>query len=331
MKVLFLSDFFLSGQTTHVLELARQLQILGIDVHIAFGTIHSKLFWSHYTPYLRQHNISFSERADLASLTKGWSKRKPDLIHSQSSTLFQRAQLLSSRLDIPYILTCHGLGFNQARYRQLLMTASAVIAIGPNVAKEIFDLNARVVVILNGVDTEHFIPPAKEPSPRKSIIYVGRLERKRIEVLKELATAHETVTKKPLRIISNWNPGLPGTIFKSWQPDLVPVLQNAGIVAACGRTAREALSTGNAVLLMQQAYDGIISPQLVTQDDFDFSGNLGRSSNANLRSDLQGLLRSSYKLKKLQNWSRNYALAHLSSDQMARETLALYREILESS
>ena len=42
-----LSDFFLSGQTTHVLELAKQLQVLGTDVHISFGTIHSRLFWSH--------------------------------------------------------------------------------------------------------------------------------------------------------------------------------------------------------------------------------------------------------------------------------------------
>lgn len=327
MKVLFLSDFFLSGQTTHVLELARQLQVLGIDVHIAFGTIHSKLFWSHYTSYLRQHNIPFSERADLASLTKGWSKHKPDLIHSQSSTLFQRAQLLSSRLEIPYVLTCHGLGFNQARYRNLLMAASAIVAIGPNVAQEISNLNSRVVVILNGIDTEHFTPPGKELGLRKSIVYVGRLESKRIDVLRHLATAHETVTKKPLRIISNWNPGLPGTIFKSWQPDLAPVLQNAGIVAACGRTAREALSAGNAVLLMQQAYDGIISPQLVTREDFDFSGNLGRFPLAKIQSDLQGLLRSSYRLKKLQNWSRNYALAHLSSEQMAKKTLDLYREI----
>ncbi len=330
MKVLFLSDFFLSGQTTHVVELAKQLRTQGVDVHIAFGTIHSKLFWSHYTSYLREHNIPFTERADLATLAKGWSKVKPDLIHCQSSTLFHRAQLLSSRLDIPYILTCHGLGFNQARYRPLLTAASAVIAIGPNIAQEICGLNSSVIVILNGIDTERFVPPAKEPGLRKSVIYVGRLERGRIEILKNLAAAHEAVVKKPLTIVSNWNPGLAGTVFKSWQPDLVPVLQRTGIVAACGRTAREALSSGNAVLLMQQAYDGVISPQLVTQDNFDFSGNLGRFSHTDIQSDLQGLLRSSYKLKKLQNWSRNYALAHLSSEQMAKKTLDLYREVIKS-
>ncbi len=330
MKVLFLSDFFLSGQTTHVLELARQLQNLGIEVHIAFGTIHSNLFWSHYTPYLQQHNISFSQGAELLQLISWCRTFKPDLVHSQSSTLFQRAQLLSSRFDIPYILTCHGLGFNQARYRHLLLMAGAVIAIGPNVAGEIVGLNQNVVTIPNGIDTELFTPPAGSAGPRKNIVYVGRLEKRRIDALRHLALAHEAVARSPLRIISNWNPGIPGTIFKPWQPDLVPHFQSSGIVAACGRTAREALSCGNAVLLMQQAYDGIISPQLVTRHDFDFSGNLGRFPYAKLKTDLQGLLRSSYRLKKLQNWGRRYSLVHLSSEQMAKRTAEVYLDALKS-
>lgn len=328
MKVLLLSDFFLSGQTTHVLELAKELQALGTQVHIAFGTIHSKLFRTHYRHYLGQQQISFSEEADLARLISLSGKFKPDLIHSQSSTLFQRAQLLASRLSVPYILTCHGLGFNQARYRYLIQDASAVIAIGPNVAKEISHLNPNITVILNGIDTARFAPPPDHKGSRKDIIYVGRLEEKRIEPLRHLARIHQEITSKPLCIISNWNPNIRNTRFKPWQADLVPHFQNSGIVAACGRTAREALSCGNAVLLMQQSYDGIISPSLVTRWDFDFSGNLGRFSYEQLRKDLSGLLRSNYRLKKLQTWGRNYALAHLSSEQMAKKTLAVYQELL---
>jgi len=330
MKVLFLSDFFLSGQTTHVLELAKQLRILGVEVHIAFGAIHSKLFWTHYAGYLQKHNISYSEGADLATLKSRCQSLKPDLIHSQSSTLFQRAQLLSSRLGIPYILTCHGLGFNQLRYRHLLLMASAVIAIGPNVAQEIAGLSHTIVTIPNGIDTESFTPPSESLGPRKSIIYIGRLEQKRIEPLRQLALAHEALVKSPLRIISNWNPGIPGTIFRSWQPDPIPYLQNAGIVAACGRTAREAMSCGNVVLLMQQRYDGVISPNLVTRYDFDFSGNVGRFPYENVRSDLEDLLQSPSKLKKLQNWSRKYAVAHLSSEQMAKRTVNVYIEAIKS-
>ncbi|NLL46963.1 MAG: glycosyltransferase family 4 protein [Firmicutes bacterium] len=328
MKVLFLSDFFLSGQTTHVLELAKQLQFLGTDIHIAFGTIHSKLFRTHYRHDLARQKLSFSEGAELKKLLSLCHTFKPDLIHSQSSTLFQRAQLLASRIGVPYILTCHGLGFNHARYRYLFQDAAAVIAIGPNVAQEISHLNPNVTVILNGVDTHRFHPPTDDTGLRKSIIYVGRLEQKRIEPLRHLAQIYTELTKKPLGIISNWNPGLPGTRFRPWQADLVPHLQSAGIVAACGRTAREALSAGNVVLLMQQAYDGIISPGLVNVPNFDFSGNLGRFSYAQLQSDVKGLLRSNYRLKKLQTWGRRYALAHLSSEQMARKTLEVYKKLV---
>ena len=329
MKVLFLSDFFLSGQTTHVLDLAHQLQNLGVVVHIAFGTIHSRLFWSHYLGYLEERKISFSEGADLGQLLARCRQMRPDIIHSQSSTLFQRAQLLSSRLKIPYVLTCHGLGFNQLRYGHLLKTASCVIATGPNVAWEISGLGAKVVTILNGIDTELFAPPVGPLGPRKNILYVGRLESKRIEPLRHLAKAHERIVKTPLKVISNWNPNIPGTLFRPWQPNLVPILQKAGIVAACGRTAREALSSGNAVLLMQQAYDGVVSPQLVAYDDFDFSGNLNRFPLSNLESDLKKLLRSSYRLRKLQKWGRDYALTHLSSERMAKKTLQVYRDVLE--
>ena len=331
MKVLMLSDFFLSGQTTHVLELAKQLQVLGTDVHISFGTIHSRLFWSHYTSWLSENRISFSAGEDLLTLISRCRKLRPDLVHSQSSTLFQRAQLLASRFDIPYILTCHGLGLNQIRYRHLLRAAGAVIAIGPNVAAEISELAANVAVIPNGVDTERFVPPTEGRAPRRNIVYIGRLERKRIEPLRHLAAAHEAVTKKPLKVISNWNPGIPGTVFRPWQADLVPHFQSAGIVAACGRTAREALSCGNAVLLMQQAYDGVLSPQLVQKDDFDFSGNLGRYPFSKLQRDLRSLLRSPVRLKKLQNWGRSYAVLNLSSVQMARQTLELYEETLRLS
>lgn len=331
MKVLILSDFFLSGQTTHVLELAKQLKRLGVECHIAFGTIHSKLFWSDYIPYLEEHNLSFSHSVNLLKLFTLCSIWKPDVIHAQSSTLFQITQKLAFRLKIPYVVTCHGLGFNQPRYRQSLALAGSVIAIGPKVAEELKEIGRKVEVILNGIDTELFCPPADSKNIRKEILYVGRLERKRIEPLKQLIKANAIVAPGPLKVVSNWNPALAGTRFFPWQPDLIPQLQTSGIVVACGRTAREALSCGNAVLLMQQAYDGVISPQLIKRADFDFSGNLGRFPLTDLRYDLNSLLQRPQRLKKLQRWGRNYALTNLSSQQMAEETIAVYERVLKTA
>ena len=325
MKVLLLSDFFLSGQTTHVLELAKQLQKLNVKPHIAFGTIHTKLFWSDYVPFLRRHQISFSHGAT------GWSgTAAPDLIHAQSSTLFHQAQMLAHRWNIPYLVTCHGLGFNQARFRRYLAAASAIIAVGPRVAAELSEYGHKTHIIPNGVDTEVFTPPQGQKGPRRALLYVGRVEKKRLEPLRYLVEANALLVGAPLKIISNWNPQIPGTIHIPWRVNLVPHLQQAGIVAACGRTAREALSCGNAVLLMQQAYDGIISPRLVKLEDFDFSGNVGRFELADLKYDLHGLLQRPHRLKKLQKWSRSYAVTHLSSEEMAMKTAAVYELVLKS-
>lgn len=325
MKILMLSDFFLSGQTTHVFDLAKQLKKLGVEIHISFGTIHSKLFWTHYIPFLKRNGIAFSEGNKFPPL---W---KPNLIHAQSSTLFKRAEQLAARLNVPHIFTCHGLGFTHPRYRPLLTSAQAIIAIGPKVAEEVSKYSSKVIIIPNGIDTEIFSPPGEVVEPRKGIIYIGRMEERRIPALKELIKAHKNITKQPLNIISDFNPNLPDTSFRPWQVDLLPYLHRFGIVVACGRTAREALSCGNAVLLMQQTYDGIITPQLLERDDFDFSGNLGRFPFSMLQNDLRKLVRRTNRLRKIQNWGRSYALTHLSSEQMAKRTLELYKEIGHSS
>ncbi|HPT83524.1 MAG TPA: glycosyltransferase family 4 protein [Limnochordia bacterium] len=330
MKVLLLSDFFLSGQTTHVLELAKQLKKLGIEPHIAFGTIHTKLFWSDYVPYLQRHRISFSRSGGLKAMLVEGRLLAPDLIHAQSSTLFQQAQVLSHHLKIPYLVTCHGLGFNQPRFRHFLASASAIIAIGPKVAEQLSEFRQKVHIIPNGIDTDVFAPPPGRSGPRRALLYVGRLEKKRLEPLRYLAEANSLLVGTPLKIISNFDPEIPGTVYLPWQVNLVPHLQSSGIVAACGRTAREALSCGNAVLLMQQAYDGVISPRLVKQDDFDFSGNLGRYELADLKYDLHALLHRPHRLKKLQNWGRSYAVSHLSSSEMAAKTAALYKLVLHT-
>lgn len=321
MKILMLSDFFLSGQTTHVLDLATQLKRIGVDLHISFGTIHSKLFWTHYAPMLRRNKIAFSEGVTPPS------RFRPDLVHAQSSTLFKHAKKLGARLGVPHILTCHGLGFNHPRYHSVLAGADALIAIGPRVAQELKQFSAKVVIISNGIDTDVFCPPQTN-DPRKDIVYIGRMEERRIPALRELARAHKAMSPNPLPIISDLNPELSNTTFIPWQVDLLPHLQKYGITVACGRTAREALSCGNAVILMQQKYDGIITPELVTESDFDFSGNLGRFPYAHLQSDLRRLLRRSNRLKKLQAWGRSYAVANLSSELMAERTLMLYQEVL---
>lgn len=330
MKILFLSDFFLSGQTTHVLELAKQLTMTQHEVHISFGQIHSRLFFTYYAPLLKSWGIPFSQRERLSRSSQFLSRFKPEIIHCHSSTLFPKARQLADRLGIPYVLTCHGLGFSHPKYTLDLQSANGIIAIGARVAEEIMSISPNVAIIPNGIDTTHFVPPIFPSKPRSSILYVGRMDRGRLRPLRKLALLLQNEFGLPLSVIADWDPNIENTRFTPWQVNLVPYLQQSGIVVACGRTAREALSCSNAVLLMQRAYDGIISPSLITRKDFDFSGNIGRYSFDRLKRDLKRLLTSPSCLEKLQTWGRNYAIENLDSSLMADSTLKIYYEILDS-
>ena len=143
----------------------------------------------------------------------------------------------------------------------------------------------------------------------------------KIPALTRLTQIMNSTFHRQLMVVADWDPKIAGIVYHPWTPDLRPILQQAGIVAASGRTAREALACGSAVLLMQRRYDGLVSPALTGRADFDFSGNLGRFTFSRLRSDLKRLLTSRTALQKLQRWGRRYAEDNLNSANMAARLL----------
>ena len=101
-------------------------------------------------------------------------------------------------------------------------------------------------------------------------------------------------------------------------------------MVGCGRTAREALAAGCVVLLMNTRYDGIIDHQLVQEPDFDFSGNQGRFRFKRLLEDLSSLAANRKRIRRLQRFSRAYAVENLSSREMAQKVLAVYVQAVSS-
>lgn len=329
MRILLLSEFFLSGQTTHVLDLAEQLQKLGHSVHLRLTRVHTPLYATEYAPQLKKLGLPVSTGSSASGLNYLTRTFRPDLIHAHSSTLFSLAHRLAYRLQIPYILTCHGLGFDHPKYADVLKNAAAVIAVGPNAAEAIKKTVTNLFIIPNGVNTDYYVPPLGDRT-RKQIFYIGRIDETRVSGIKYLTHVLNSYFDQNLGIIGDKDPRVPGTIFHPWKTDLKPALQQAGIVAACGRTAREALASGCAVLLMQRSYDGLISPALVSRSNFDFSGNLGRYPFSRIVQDLRLLFGSENKLKRLQKWSRTYAETHLSSTAAALQVVAVYEQALQN-
>ena len=220
---MLLSDFFLSGQTTHVLELAKQLQKMRMLPHIAFGTIHSRLFWSDYAPTLVKNGISFSHGLNIQGLTIQCRLWKPNVIHAQSSTLFQNAQVPSSRLNIPYVVTCH-YWVLPSPFSQVSDSASDT----PYQRWQPSSAYSHKPTLSPTASTPTCSLHRHQKGTLQSPLY-GLPGKKAPEPLKHLVEGMPRLWAL-LKIISNWNPNLPGTKYIPWQVNLVPHLQQSGLL-----------------------------------------------------------------------------------------------------
>ncbi|MDI9420061.1 MAG: glycosyltransferase family 4 protein [Bacillota bacterium] len=327
MRVLLTTEFFLSGQSTHVLDLAIQLQRLGHSAGIVFAGIHSSMFQSYYAPMLKKAGITYHITNHRPEINQIIRRFQPDVIHSHSSTIFSLTKNIAKNHRIPFVVTCHGLGFSHPKYQPALEHAQRIIAVGPNSAAEIMQAHKdKIVIIPNGVDIERFTPARKEKT--LTVYYIARLDWPKVYPLKKLAQAVAEISNLNLVIVANWQPPVSSGEYLPWQVDIETLLARANIVAGCGRTAREAMASGCAVLLMNTRYDGIIDQQAVRDPGFSFAGTQGRCTFSQLAKDLALLAKSRRRLRKLQRFSRVYALEHLGSRAMVEKTIAVYQEAI---
>ena len=142
----------------------------------------------------------------------------------------------------------HGLAFPTLSISQS-GTCSKNNSRGPNSAAEIMQAHKdKIVIIPNGVDIERFTPARKEKT--LTVYYIARLDWPKVYPLKKLAQAVAEISNLNLVIVANWQPPVSSGEYLPWQVDIETLLARANIVAGCGRTAREAMASGCAVLLM---------------------------------------------------------------------------------
>ncbi len=330
MKILLTAEFYLSGQSTHVLDLAKQLCNLGHSVKIVITRVYVTDFYTHANAYLQGVSVPCHIGTTKTELHRLIRRFQPDVLHCHSSTIFNLTRNLAIQTGIPYVITCHGLGLEHPRYRQALADAAQIIAIGKNTAETLLPLfSPKTHIIPNGVDTELFVPQRKEKKLR--VVYIGRIDSSKLAPIAALNEAVETILGDNLVVVSNNPPNLPGLLHLPWQTDLPSLIGKTNIMAGSGRCAREGMACENAVLLMNRAYDGLIRPALTRKKNFDFSGNIGRYNLSKIESDLHMLIEQKKRLVTLQTFSRRWALLHLSSLEMARRTANVYQQALAPS
>lgn len=328
MRVLLLSRLFLSGQTTHVVSLARTLRRLGASVAlVAAGRIHPQA-WHIYAPELSREGVDcvhLRTRAEIPETARRWA---PDLLHCHSSDLLAAACDAGEALKVPVVYTCHGLGL-RARLADL-KRAAAIIAVGPRVQQELSRAGITASYLVgNGIDVEHFRPGRKERE--LAVAYVGRIDSSKRRGLLELAHAIGVVPRAHLFVAGNEGVSAPRCTYLGWVRDVAPLLGRCHALFGTGRAIREGMAAGCVGFVLGQRYGGMVTPQavralLARPGGFpSFSGLEGSyPDRRELARDLIRFWQDEPARLRLAQWSREFACAHFSLAQVARQTVEIY-------
>lgn len=274
LKILFLSIIAKCGVFTHVRELAIYMQKRGIQPVIGF---------IHNPGTIRMFKVTKKDMGAMEESLKGipyflyesdedllrkTQNMKIDLLHAHSPIVLSATMKLSKKLDIPYVMTLHGVSNWSKLHSKAMDQANGIIAIGPEVAKSAGNgYQNKIRIIFNGIDIEHYKPTniEKTNEPLK-IIWMGRTNGSSSDGASYLAKAIRMLRKKGIPIdakILGYASGanLVGMQNCGWVHDPLAYLQNNHIVFARGRALREAMACGNVGFLVGQGYGGVVKKE----------------------------------------------------------------------
>ncbi len=329
MRTLLLSRFFFSGQTTHVVSLARALDRLP-EMTVGVATIgrgHPQA-WEMYAKELTHAGVSAFRTTSAKALQACVRRFNPDVIHTHSSDLLPVSREVSRDLGVPLVFTCHGLGIPHQQPR--IAEVDLVIAVGPRIQRELRTAGVHACALIgNGVDLERFRPTEKAGAFQ--IAYVGRVDAKKRKGLHELIAAVKEIPRARLMVASNDRPKFDEEdrlTTLGWVHDVAPLLAESHAVFGTGRAIREGMAAACVPFVLGERYTGMLRP---TDGSawLPLSGLDGETpSRGRIRLDLIRLIQDPTHWRALSAWSREYACAHFSLSDVAEQTAQLYQRVI---
>lgn len=337
MRVLMLTAaFFTSGQTAHVVSLARGLRQRGHGVDLV--VTHPRYTTRHSNPYTLELEktgvrVYFIPRYPVATDRLELPGTGYDVVHAHSSWSFEHGRRLAGRLGVPLVITCHGLGLNQPAYRPALAAAARLICVGPRIASSLPDFRDKIVIIGNGVDLNLFRPGVRER--QFTILYAARVDRwKRAGVIALCQVVDRLPQDVRFWVASNRRLPSQRAQHLGWVTDVHRYMGRAHVVVGTGRAIREGMAAGAACLVLGREYHGVVTPEFVGDMPFpDFSGlgrHRGEPAPADIYQDLLRLYQDRSLLRRLMEFGRRYAERHFSLDATIDATVDVYRDAIAS-
>lgn len=326
MRILLAAKLHLSGQTTHLVELAGALRKLGHEVLvIALGRSLPRSV-TIYGDALQRNGVHFKHAHDSREFLAVAGAFAPDVAHGHSSVAVPFLLELRAAHGVPAVFTCHGLGV-PGRFPGVA-EVDRCIAVGPNVARELAGYGITCAIIQNGVDTDRFRPGAKG-KPLK-VAYVGRIDETKRKGLGELIEAVGAIPGAELAVASNERPAGPKVTALGWVEDVAPLMAESHVVCGVGRAIREGMACGAIGLLLGAKYGGPITPERCERAPFpSFGAGEGTAPRAErIRTDIVRIAQDRGALERLSAWSRKFACRTFSLAAMTRAVIGVYEDAM---
>ncbi len=330
MKILHLNRFSYSGQTTHVFSLVQEQQKQGHLSHLVVDGYPSITAINTYQKTLEKLNVTVTKPGNKKALISMIKKYRYDLIHAHSSLTFAMAAKLSGEYNIPFVITCHGLGLNREEYKPYLNEAAVLFCISQRVAGSMHSYADKVHVIKNGVDLDEY-KPTQTSGPIK-IALVSRIDSWKQEGLFHLCKAVDLLEDVEFIVASNKPPLSNRAKYMGWVDNVSNLMSKTDIIVGTGRAIVEGLATGNVCFVLGRTYQGFLTDEKMEKEQhLDLSGLSGSSPcYKDIFFDLAKLTQDQAYLQRLQASGRKLAEKYYDNREICRDMLSIYQECLNS-
>jgi peptidoglycan/xylan/chitin deacetylase (PgdA/CDA1 family)/glycosyltransferase involved in cell wall biosynthesis len=357
-----LSQLEVTGAERYAASLIRQQARDGHRVVVVSDTLNTPVE-AEYRP-MRVDKRDYPQRLrNVLALRRLIRERDIHLVHAHSRAASWVAFFATRFSPVPLVSTLHMLQPAHRSVRLFSVYGEEVTAVSATVEEDALQVvglpRARVHLVPNGTDLEHFRPGTSTAEARRAlglpaeglvVALVGRLSGPRGPLAKFVVSevfprVHAAVPAARLIVVGGMRGGDDfGTVVAAanqrlghgeWvrhighQPDVRTALEAADLVIGAGRSAMNALAVGRPVVAHGEThYVGVVSEETAEEcrrTNFGDSGARRPTDPERMAADTIALLRDADRRRQLAGWGRAFVERHYDVKETWRQTRAVYR------
>ena len=358
----------IGGAETHIVELAKQLKVMGHDVAVVSnGGVYVDEITAagirHHSAPLNRRSIPCMLRSLLA-LRRIIRKERPDVVHAHARIPGFLCGLLQPLMKFPFVTTAHWVFETGGGLRRLTNWGQRTIAVSDDIKaylmREYGVAEDHIRITINGIDTDKFSPEVSGADvqsefgldPARPIVsYVSRMDADRALVARQLIEIAPRLDKQipgvQLLIAGGGNVfdelnamaqkvnaelGRSMVTMAGPRTDINRIVAAGHIFIGVSRAALEAMAAAKPVIVAgNEGYHGLFGPEKLEQarlGNFCCRGLPLSEPQILLNDVVQALSLSEDRRQGLGRYGRQVIFDYYSVRRMAQDCLDMYLQVI---